>query len=107
MNPARISRSEVRARADPGIFDRGGGGPNFTQYAETVLQLIASTLRQFSFIVHHIPSFSFFDWFRLSHRRHITKTGCFCSPARLFCKQSQLFDGSRKEIQTRTSLVFS
>ena len=30
--------------ADPGIFGRGGG-PNCTQYVETVLQLITSTLR--------------------------------------------------------------
>ena len=46
--------------ADPGIFDRGGGvggggGTHFTQYSETALQLITSTPRQFSVIVHHIP----------------------------------------------------
>ena len=33
----------------------GGGGPNFTQYVETVLQLMTSSPRQFSVIVHHIP----------------------------------------------------
>ena len=31
------------------------GGPNFTQYVETVLPLITSIPRQFSVIVHHIP----------------------------------------------------
>ena len=33
----------------------GGGGPNSTRYVETVLQLITSSLRQFSIIVYHIP----------------------------------------------------
>ena len=32
-----------------------GGGPNFTRYVETVSQLITSTPRQFSVVVHHIP----------------------------------------------------
>ena len=47
--------------ADPGIFDRGmgdgggGGGPNLTQYVETVSQLTMSTPRHLSFILRHIP----------------------------------------------------
>ena len=38
--------------AEPGIFYKGG--PNFSQYVETVFQLITSTPRQFIVTVHHI-----------------------------------------------------
>ena len=47
----------------PGIV--GKGGPNFTRYVETVLQLITSTPHQFSVIVHHIlwlQPFRLFDF---------------------------------------------
>ena len=38
-----------------GRMGGGGGGPNFTHYVETVLQLVASTQCHFRVIVHHIP----------------------------------------------------
>ena len=53
-----IRHTVVLPGADPGIFNKGGGGggsPNFTQYVETVLQLKSSTPRQLSVILHHIP----------------------------------------------------
>ena len=69
--------------ADPGIFDRRG--PNFTQYVETVLQLITSTPRQFNVILNHIPLVQLlrlFDFkergYRLS-RCNICESWCFCT----------------------------
>ena len=79
---SRIKGLFRKAGADPGIFQRGG--PNLTPYAETVLQLITSTPRQFSVnALHSIASASSTvsnrlkeQGYRLSHR-HIAESNCF------------------------------
>ena len=70
----------------------GGGGPNITQYVETVLQLMTSTPSQFS-VSHSIASASSTVFNRVKERgcrlrhRHIAESRCFCKhPVRLLCR---------------------